>query len=101
MVITLQAILADTKRNAFLTITLCLFICFVHGQINRQEIIIARDSFGVPHIFGHTDAEAAYGLAWAHCEDDFKDIQENLLAAKGMLGKVIRKEGVLFPFAIL
>ncbi len=70
------------------------------SQINPANITIARDSFGVPHIYGHTDAEAAYGLAYAHCEDDFKSIQQNLLAAKGMLGEVMGKEGVLFDFGM-
>ncbi|HWB64761.1 MAG TPA: penicillin acylase family protein, partial [Chitinophagales bacterium] len=70
------------------------------AQTNYENITIARDSFGVPHIFGKTDAEVAYGLAWAHCEDDFKDVQENLLAGKAMLGRVEGKEGVLFDFAV-
>jgi hypothetical protein len=48
----------------------------VAGQINPAAITIARDSFGVPHIYGHTDADAAYGLAWAHCEDDFTSINQ-------------------------
>ncbi len=73
---------------------------FSFAQINPQNVTIARDSFGVPHIYGRTDAEAAYGLAYAHCEDDFKSIQENLLAAKGMLGEVLGKEGVLFDFGL-
>ncbi len=80
---------------------LCLlFSSVVNAQITPQNITIARDSFGVPHIFAKTDAEAAYGLAYAHCEDDFKSIQENLLAAKGMLGEVLGKEGVLFDFGL-
>ncbi len=36
----------------------------------RYETTILRDTWGVPHIFGKTDADAAYGLAYAHCEDD-------------------------------
>ena len=68
--------------------------------VNPQNITIARDTFGVPHIFAPTDAEAAYGLAWAHAEDDFEHIQHNLLAAQGRLGEVLGKEGVLFDFAL-
>lgn len=71
-----------------------------HAQIVPANITIARDSFGVPHIYGHTDAEAAYGLAWAHSEDDFNSIQKNILAARGMLGQVEGKNGVLFDFAL-
>lgn len=80
---------------------LFLFICITaKAQTNPQDVTIARDSFGVPHIFGKTDADAAYGLAWAHCEDDFEHIQHNLLAAQGKLGQVLGKEGVLFDFGL-
>ncbi len=46
---------------------------------------ILRDTWGVPHVFGRTDADVAYGLAWAHAEDDFETIQGSLLAARGRL----------------
>lgn len=68
--------------------------------VDVLNITIARDNFGVPHIFAKTDAEAAYGLAWAHSEDDFKHIQQNLLAARGRLGEVLGKDGVLFDFGL-
>src|ERR1043165_2260615 len=87
-------------KRFLLLISASLLSCFSYGQINPANIAIARDSFGVPHIYGHTVAEAAYGLAWAHCEDDFADVQQNLLAAKGMLGEVLGKDGVLFDFAL-
>ena len=54
---------------------------------------IYRDIMGVPHIFGKTDADAVFGLAYAHAEDDFKTIQDLLLGARGMLGA---KYGVKF-----
>lgn len=69
--------------------------------INPENITIVRDAYGVPHIYGKTDAEAAYGLAWAHAEDDFRSIQENLLPARGLAGTVLGKEGVLFDFVLL
>ena len=30
---------------------------------------IKRDIWGVPHVYGETDADAAFGLAYAHAED--------------------------------
>jgi acyl-homoserine-lactone acylase len=86
-------------RYFILTSLLIILVC-AQGQINPHNVTIARDSFGVPHIFGKTDADAAYGLAWAHAEDDFEHIQQNLLAAKGKLGLVLGKEGVLFDFGL-
>ena len=69
-----------------------------NAQINVSDIEIVRDSWGVPHIFGKTDADVAYGLAWATCEDDFKTVQHLLLAANGRLGEVTGKNGALLDF---
>ena len=52
------------------------------AQINPANITIARDSFGVPHIFAPTDPEVAYGLAWAHAEVDFETVQLVVLSGK-------------------
>jgi acyl-homoserine-lactone acylase len=79
-----------------------LLMCFyVESQnVQLENIQIVRDTYGVPHIFGKTDAEAAYGLAWAHSEDDFHSIQENLRPSKGFAGSVLGKEGLLFDFVL-
>ena len=63
------------------------------AQINPKNIEIIRDQYGVPHIFGKTDAEVAYGLAWAHSEDDFKTIQQAYLAGNGLLSKHLGLNG--------
>ena len=63
------------------------------AQINPQDITIARDEYGVPHIFAKTDAEVAYGLAWASAEDLFPTMQEMLYAGKGFSGRYQGKEG--------
>jgi acyl-homoserine-lactone acylase len=52
-------------------------------QATRVKIL--RDSFGVPHIFGQTDADAAFGLAYAHAEDDWPTIQDVAAASTGRL----------------
>lgn len=54
----------------------------------RYDARILRDTWGVPHIFGQTDADASYGLAYAHAEDDFLTIQQSLIAARGWLARV-------------
>lgn len=48
---------------------------------------IIRDDYGVPHIYGATDADVAFGLAWAHAEDDWETIEPTLLAARGVLAR--------------
>ena len=60
------------------------------GDNYNAEIL--RDSWGVPHIFGRTDADAAYGLAYAHAEDDFLTIQQALVAARGELAQVYGRD---------
>ena len=67
-------------------------------EINPENIEIIRDNYGVPHIYAKTDAELAYGLAWAHSEDDFKTIQEAYLAGNGLLSKHIGLKGAPVDF---
>ena len=76
-----------------------LMLCSIaNARINVNNIEIVRDMWGVPHIFGKTDADVAYGLAWATCEDDFNTVQHLLLAANGRLGEVTGKDGALLDF---
>jgi acyl-homoserine-lactone acylase len=72
---------------------------FAQQKINPKNIDIVRDSFGVPHIFAKTDAEVAYGLAWAHAEDDFKSLQDVVLPAKNLMGRVHGKAGAAGDYA--
>ena len=72
--------------------TLCFYNVF--SQINPDKIDIVRDEFGVPHIFAKTDAEVAYGLAWAHAEDDFETIQIGYLAGNNLLSKHLGNVGL-------
>lgn len=54
-------------------------------RASRTEII--RDDFGVPHVYGKTDADAVFGMIYAQCEDDFRRIERNYLAALGLLAE--------------
>lgn len=65
-----------------------------------EDCTIYRDKWGVPHIHGSTDQNVAYGLAWAGCEDDFKTLQEQMLAIKGRYGEVRGMDGIIADFAI-
>jgi acyl-homoserine-lactone acylase len=70
------------------------------AQVSPQGITIARDAYGVPHIFARTDAEVAYGLAWAHAEDNFKTIQQVILPAKGLLGRYAGAKGAAVDYFV-
>lgn len=82
-------------KKHFLITLLSFFTTILLAQdfppINPLNINIARDEWGIPHIFGNTDAEAAYGLAWANSEDAFEEMQEILMVGKGLMG---RYEGI-------
>ena len=80
-------------RKLFLAFSGLFFCAWSSAQINPSDVEIVRDNFGVPHIFGKTDADVAYGLAWAHAEDDFTTIQEGYLAGNALLGKHIGTKG--------
>jgi acyl-homoserine-lactone acylase len=80
-------------------ICLLLFICSsAFAQINTSEIQIVRDTYGVPHIYAPTDPQVAYGLAWAHSEDDFKTMQLTVLAGQGNLAKLKGKDGAAVDY---
>jgi acyl-homoserine-lactone acylase len=84
---------------SFLLCTLSSSAQYSNAPIIRTEQInIARDSFGVPHIFAPTDAEVAYGLAWAHAEDDFKTMQMLILTGKGKVATYMGKKGAPIDF---
>jgi acyl-homoserine-lactone acylase len=53
---------------------------------SNTEII--RDDFGVPHIYGKTDADAVFGLLYAQCEDDFNRVEQNYIWATGRLAEL-------------
>ena len=82
---------------------LILFLFFTNvamAQIDPAAITIARDSFGVPHIFAPTDAAVAYGLAWAHAEDDFNTLQLVVLSGKAQLGSALGKKGATADYVV-
>ena len=52
----------------------------------RVEII--RDDYGLPHVYGRTDADAVFGMLYAQAEDDFLRIERNYVWAIGRLAEV-------------
>ena len=60
-----------------------------------QRVRIVRDTWGVPHIFGKSDGDAAFGLAYAHAEDDFPLLQGVLAAATGRLSLLVLSKEAL------
>ncbi|MGZ3951042.1 MAG: penicillin acylase family protein [Flavisolibacter sp.] len=72
---------------------LCFSQSFTQKEIDRykaeaQRVTIIRDNWGVPHIYGKTDADAVFGLLYAQCEENFGKVEENNLEMMGRLSEV-------------
>lgn len=66
---------------------------FTNEEITRwqkqaKQIHIIRDTWGIPHVYGKTDADAVFGLLYAQCEDDFERVEMNYINAEGRLAEV-------------
>ena len=83
------------KKPAFL---LLLPLCLLGQNFSREEIArwqkqasrvtIVRDTWGVPHIYGKSDADAVFGLLYAQCEDDFRRVEMNYIEKLGRMAEV-------------
>jgi acyl-homoserine-lactone acylase len=52
-----------------------------------QNVTIIRDDWGIPHVYGKTDADAVFGLMYAQAEDDFNRVERNYLLSLGRLAE--------------
>lgn len=57
-------------------------------QAQAQRVTILRDKWGIPHVFGKSDADAVFGLLYAQAEDDFNRVELNYINALGRLAEV-------------
>ncbi|HEU4712885.1 MAG TPA: penicillin acylase family protein [Pyrinomonadaceae bacterium] len=79
-------------RDSLRLISLILFVVLFLGQATAQQdplaklardVTIYRDTYGVPHVFGRTDASTVFGFAYAQAEDNFWRVEENFILALG------------------
>ena len=57
-------------------------------QLRAQNTEIIRDQWGIPHIYGKTDADAVFGMVYAQCEDDFNRVEMNYITAMGRMSEI-------------
>lgn len=89
-------------RTLFFLFILSLAACKTSNENPEVEkwrkqadnVTIIRDDFGVPHIYGKTDADAVFGLLYAQCEDDFNRVEQNYIWATGRLAEVEGEEAL-------
>jgi acyl-homoserine-lactone acylase len=56
-------------------------------QGRAEKVTITRDTWGIPHVHGPTDADAVFGLMYAQAEDDFNRVENNFLLSQGRLAE--------------
>lgn len=88
-------------RQLLLLSVFALFSLVIQAQqalsrwkAQAARVTIIRDEFGVPHIYGKTDADAVFGLIYAQCEDDFARVERNYIEKLGRLAEVDGKDWI-------
>jgi acyl-homoserine-lactone acylase len=60
----------------------------IRQDAQAANVSIVRDRFGVPHVYGKSDADAVFGLLYAQSEDDFPRVERNYIWALGRLAEI-------------
>src|SRR5580704_14317613 len=64
-------------------------------KAEAKRINIIRDTWGIPHIYGKTDADVVFGLMYAQCEEDFERVERNYLEVFGRLSEIEGRSRIL------
>lgn len=80
------------RRHPFILVAVLLLTpILAHASDSAQiagSITIYRDSYGVPHIYGPTDAACAFGFMYAQAEDNFWQIEDSYIRSLGRASEV-------------
>jgi acyl-homoserine-lactone acylase len=64
------------------------------AEAMARSVMIYRDTFGVPHLYGPTDASVIFALAFAQCEDNFAQVEDNFIRSLGRAAEVHGEEAL-------
>src|SRR5262245_36805909 len=56
-------------------------------QKQAQNVTIVRDTWGIAHSYGKSDADAVFGMIYAQAEDDFNRVETNFINGMGRLAE--------------
>jgi acyl-homoserine-lactone acylase len=65
-----------------------LTACTPPGPPLADQVTIYRDRYGIPHVFGETDAATVFGFGYAQAEDHFRQLEDNYIRSIGRLAEV-------------
>src|SRR5271168_3506125 len=82
-----------TRRSALSLIALlAVLVPPVSGAAQpaliAKSITIYRDNYGVPHVYGPTDASCIFGYIYAQAEDNFWQIEDSYIRALGRASEI-------------
>ena len=69
-------------------------------QVQSKRVSIHRDEWGIPHIYGKSDADAVFGLMYAQCEDDFARVEMNYIEKLGRMSEVKGEKALAYDLYI-
>lgn len=83
------------------SILLAMACCSCSGLIAKDrldafasKVTVYRDTYGVPHIYGPTDASCVFGYVYAQAEDNFRQLEDNYIRALGRASEVYGAESL-------
>src|SRR5882724_9732124 len=53
-----------------------------------RSVTVYRDNYGVPHVYGPTDASCVFGYIYAQAEDNFWQIEDSYIRGLGRASEV-------------
>jgi acyl-homoserine lactone acylase PvdQ len=65
------------------------------GDLLASTVEIIRDSYGVPHIYGPSDASVVFGAAYAQAEDNWWQVEDNFIRSLGRASELYGEETLL------
>jgi penicillin amidase len=65
------------------------------AQTLAASVTIYRDDFGVPHVYGPTDASVIFGEAYAEAEDNWWQVEDNFVRSIGRASELYGEESLL------
>jgi penicillin amidase len=68
---------------------------YVDWDTLAASVTIYRDAFGVPHIYGPTDASVIFGEAYAEAEDNWWQVEDNFVRSIGRASELYGEETLL------
>ena len=86
---------SNQSRLLFIAVITLVFCSAANAQTKpdsaatlARTVTIYRDTYGVPHVFGRTDASTVFGFAYAQAEDNFWRVEENFIHALGRASEI-------------